>query len=115
MGPVVLLVVNKESKVGLDPLVVLFRLSICSGVVGGRDVLCNPQYATHFPCEFGCESGVSVADNLVREPKAFEYVSDKESCHFFQRNSLVAGNKQCCFSTIVVGDCQDRIVPLGGW
>ena len=78
MGPVILLVVDNESEVGFDPLVVLFGLPICSGMISSGNVLCNPQYVAHFSGKLGCESGVSVTDNLVRESKVSEYLSDKE-------------------------------------
>ena len=34
-GPVILLMVNEESEVGLNPLVVALQLPVCSGVVSG--------------------------------------------------------------------------------
>src|SRR5580693_8783554 len=59
--PVVLLMVNKEPEVGLYPLIVSLRLSVCSWMVRGGDVLLYGEESTQFLCEPRRESRVSVA------------------------------------------------------
>ena len=46
VGPVGLLMVSEKSKVRFHPLVVSLGLSVGPGVVGGGDVLLNPQSVT---------------------------------------------------------------------
>ena len=82
-GPIILLMVNKEPEIGLHPLIVALQLSVHSGVVHGRNVLCDPQYAAYFSCEFGCEPGVSITNDLAGKSEAFEHMSDEDSGCFF--------------------------------
>jgi hypothetical protein len=61
LRPVVLLMVDEEPEIRFYPLVISFRLSIRSRVVGGRDVLLYGEQTTQLPCESGCEPWISVA------------------------------------------------------
>jgi hypothetical protein len=59
--PVILLMVDEEPEIRLYPLVISFRLSVCSRMIGGGDVLLYGEQATQFLCEPGCEPRISVA------------------------------------------------------
>ena len=107
MGPVILLVVNEEPEISFYPLVVPFRLSIGTGVVGGRDVLGNTEDPADFLGKFRREARVPITDNLPRESILAEYILDEEPGRFFCRDSLIAGYEQRRFSTVVISDCED--------
>ena len=90
-GPVRLLVISKESEVGLHPLIISFGLSVRPRVVRRGDVLLNSQRTAQFLDEFRHESWIPVAYDFVRESVSSHYHFEKRARGPFHRDSLVTG------------------------
>jgi hypothetical protein len=81
----------------------------------GRHVLGDSQHSTQRFGELSGQSRVTVADDLLRESKPFEYVLEVELGHSFGRDGLVAWDEDGCLSAVVVGDREYGIEPIREW
>lgn len=113
--PVILLVVDEEPQIGLYPLVVMLRLPIRLGVVGHGDVLLNAQCPTQFLDKFGCESGISVTDELVGKPIVAKDLFHEELRCLFGRDSFVAGYEPHQLGAAVISDGENGIISSREW
>ena len=110
--PVVLSVIRDKAEEGFQPLIGSFRLSVRSGVVCRRDVLFDSYNFAEFSREFGCETGVSVADDLAGESKVDKYVFNVQCCRAFCVDLLVTWYKDSRFGAIIVCDGENIFVSL---
>ena len=73
-----LAVVDEDAKVLFKPLIRAFGLAVSLGVIGGAYVLFDVEDAAKFLREVGCETGISVCDDLAGSAIMWEDVLDVE-------------------------------------
>ena len=79
-------------------------------MISGADVLLDVKLLAQFTQEVGGKSRVSIGDDLSRKTIVGEYVSKVELGYSWSIDFFSAGDKQCCFGAVVVGDgeyCSD--------
>jgi hypothetical protein len=102
--PVVLLEIAVDSQILFQPLVCPFRLSIRLGVIGRRNVLLDVQQMAEFLGKMRGKSGVSIGNDLLRDPEVWEDVFCKDRSNPSSPYGLIAWEEQCGFADIVIGD-----------
>jgi hypothetical protein len=73
--PVILLVIAEHADIGLDPLVIVFHLSLCLWVVCCGEALVNMQGLEELSGVVCCECGPSVCIVDLRNTMQFPHVS----------------------------------------
>ena len=76
MVPVLLLIVDPESQILLQPLIGALRLSVRSWMIGGGDVLFDPQEPAQLFHESARKSGVPITDYFGGDSESGEDLSE---------------------------------------
>ena len=91
------MIVDKYAKVLFQSLVSTFRLSVGLGVIGCADVLGDSQGMAEFSGECGCETGVSIRNDVCGKSVMWEYISSVKFGGVFGIDRFVTGDKNRCF------------------
>ena len=91
------MVVDKDTEVLFQSLISAFGLSVRLGVVGGTDVLSDSQGTAEFSGECGCETGVSIRNDVCGKSVMWEYISSVKFGGVFGIDRFVTGDKNRCF------------------
>jgi hypothetical protein len=76
-------------------------------MVGRGNILLDTQYLAELACEFGRESGISVANDARGETKPQKDVAYVQGSGFFCGDFFYAWNEYRCFTTVVIRDRED--------
>ena len=110
-----LAVVNEDTKVLLKPLIRSFRLAVSLGVIGGAYVLFDVEDATKFLWEVGCETGISVGNDLAGSAVMWKDMLNIEVGDGGGGGCLITGDENGRFRAVVVCNGEDAVKAIGEW
>ena len=111
--PIIAVLIDKAAEVALELLVYIFCLAIGTWLVGGREGGSGAQGFEQRTPEAGCEAGIPIGDDFVRQPEAGVEGCCEELGRLFPGNGCMAGNGNhvLCFA---VDNSENTIKSLAG-
>ena len=99
-----------EPEVRFQELICAFRLPISLRVIRRGYVLFDVQCFTKSFCKFRREPCIPIGYDFSRNSISWIDLADIERSYSFCHDGLLAGDKDGCFATVMIRDCEDGVV-----